>query len=169
MLRGVGASLGFSITALLPVDADEHEQEAVLLDLLRRRPHAVFHDVVRSPRGAAVVRVAGEQVLRLGDGDDRPAHAGTLIGRYRREHLDLLVDHGDVLVPGWGEHANVTIAGHERVIADLDEVAAIVEETVAELELEEDPDAEYGEFLRELMDEIALARRDQLPVVAYWS
>jgi hypothetical protein len=164
----MGASLGFSITALLPAGVDERTQEAVLLDLSRRRPAATFHDVVRGPRGAAVVRIARDRVIRLADADPRPDHAGTGIGHFPREYFDVLVDHGDILVPGWGEHARVVIGRDQRVVADLDEVAGVVDETIWELRREDDTDASHVEFLRTLVDAIALARRELLPIVAHW-
>ena len=162
------AGLSFSITSLLSAGASERDQEAVLLDLARRRPAIVFHDVVRGPRGPVVVRIERERVIRLGARDAPPPHAGDAITRDAREHFDLLVDHGDVLVPGWGEHADVVIGSDRRVIADLDEVAGVVEETIWEVRREEDPDADYERFLRTLTEAIAVARLERLPIVAHW-
>jgi hypothetical protein len=164
----VHSLLVHSVTALLPGDATTSAQEALLARLARHRPRVSFFDVLRANRQVIPVRVHDGTVSR--PTSDLPPHLGARITQGPSDAFEILVDHGDVLLPNWGAFDSqlaLEVNGQPRV-ADLDDMASKVETWLEELDDDEDDDPAHASLLRELRAAIDVARRECLPIVACW-
>lgn len=140
-------------------------QEALLRDLAARRPAATFFDRFSSVNGDVPVRVAGGRVERETRGWTAPPDLGAVIVEPSRDAMDFLVDRGDIILPGWGAFADdswIVIEGIERLICDLEEFAPIVQHVC------DSTDPAARELAPQLRVALERARRDALPIAAYW-
>lgn len=68
-----------------------------------------------------------------------------------------------MILPGWGASAGFELDGEKRVVTDLDELIALVDEDLAD----EQADTDLT-FLRALREATRTAQTERLPIVVHW-
>ncbi|MGZ3420244.1 MAG: hypothetical protein ACXVEF_25440 [Polyangiales bacterium] len=152
----MSASLSYSVASLA---SDPSEAEEALLAVAQACSGIEFFDKI------------GDRSVRVIEGriEDAPAppHAGQSITRDARDRFFLFEDHGDILLPGWDPSSHefeIEVGGEARVLGDLGQMAAEIDEMMADGEL----DVADREFLGTVRKAIEIARAEKLAIVAHW-
>ena len=148
----MSGAYGFFLNGLLPPALSRRDRERAILAFAERCPAVHFQELlgcewwrVRGGSGAAIERLDDADAKTLARA--LPAHAGGWLDVHvPRTHLEVFVDHGDVLVPGLepDDYDSLVIPGTERTvtIGSLDAVIAELDDTFADADA--DPDSYEG-------------------------
>jgi hypothetical protein len=166
------AYLGFSIAS--SASRDVSAQEQLLLRVAAACPaDTIFYDVLRDGENTSPVRVVGGPSARIERvaASEAPSHVAESFGSFARDLLWHFEDLGDVLIPALDADLAGDLDGGDgvpRVLGSLDELADTLEDDLADNDFSEETEPETLDFLKMLRDKVAIARRQQLPLVATW-